>query len=623
MVSNQTNPIQNTSIMPSIIEDSQGDEDSDYTFEADFIRHRTRQVAFKRELENHYRTMSARRPKRKHCATTASTASSSSLSEYHNNHNHNHNHSQIQTQNQNRRRHEKLPSPSPSALSLNQPSSEDDSEDDILEFLQPTRSSGLRNLQLAAPKLTMADIQERIAKNKARDEEIRRAQELLEETEFSNEKRQTESATANINTYLKSQEGVPAILNVLNPSSRKCDQLPTWSFFGNASMIHQAPLGELFAAIQDSGCISALLRANEPELGVENIRDFLVSGAMVDCLESYCSVLEPPLRQLLLDAVCLRGDEDISFSCFTLVTALHEQFESVLDQKGLQRIFELIGGSRSALDLNKPLVASYREGTPDNANEKSVTYSPSWWNICLVLKMLRNLLQGLTDDGLRITWGLVVRFSLDERRMKERRGQPEFLSLIENLLGQVGRRSNSLVQTILSETLASVTNRAFQVQLLGVLPTTSRFSHDFRKQLARLFFSGNKVYIGPEPSSGILMGSIVAALESKEVRIPKGESHAQLQNVVDIINVSVDDARWCANVVERDEEGQSENLLEKLILHIKHSKEFTQDAGIHLDIEKSNAKDSFAQLIIRLEGVRKKRRGVQTVMDNYFRLGPE
>ncbi|KAF3294098.1 hypothetical protein TWF132_003551 [Orbilia oligospora] len=613
----------NTSIMPSIIEDSQGDEDSDYTFEADFIRHRTRQVAFKRELENHYRTMSARRPKRKHCATTASTASSSSLSEYHNNHNHNHNHSQIQTQNQNRRRHEKLPSPSPSALSLNQPSSEDDSEDDILEFLQPTRSSGLRNLQLAAPKLTMADIQERIAKNKARDEEIRRAQELLEETEFSNEKRQTESATANINTYLKSQEGVPAILNVLNPSSRKCDQLPTWSFFGNASMIHQAPLGELFAAIQDSGCISALLRTNEPELGVENIRDFLVSGAMVDCLESYCSVLEPPLRQLLLDAVCLRGDEDISFSCFTLVTALHEQFESVLDQKGLQRIFELIGGSRSALDLNKPLVASYREGTPDNANEKSVTYSPSWWNICLVLKMLRNLLQGLTDDGLRITWGLVVRFSLDERRMKERRGQPEFLSLIENLLGQVGRRSNSLVQTILSETLASVTNRAFQVQLLGVLPTTSRFSHDFRKQLARLFFSGNKVYIGPEPSSGILMGSIVAALESKEVRIPKGESHAQLQNVVDIINVSVDDARWCANVVERDEEGQSENLLEKLILHIKHSKEFTQDAGIHLDIEKSNAKDSFAQLIIRLEGVRKKRRGVQTVMDNYFRLGPE
>ncbi|KAF3129765.1 hypothetical protein TWF703_008503 [Orbilia oligospora] len=325
--------------------------------------------------------------------------------------------------------------------------------------------------------------------------------------------------------------------------------------------------------------------------------------------------------------------------------ALHEQFESVLDQKGLQRIFELIGGSRSALDLNKPLVASYREGTPDNANEKSVTYSPSWWNICLVLKMLRNLLQeyyqlmnphhtaicstnsvpcnSLTDDGLRITWGLVVRFSLDERRMKERRGQPEFLSLIENLLGQVGRRSNSLVQTILSETLASVTNRAFQVQLLGVLPTTSRFSHDFRKQLARLFFSGNKVYIGPEPSPGILMGSIVAALESKEVRIPKGESHAQLQNVVDIINVSVDDARWCANVVERDEEGQSENLLEKLILHIKHSKEFTQDAGIHLDIEKSNAKDSFAQLIIRLEGVRKKRRGVQTVMDNYFRLGPE
>ncbi|KAF3169221.1 hypothetical protein TWF106_005740 [Orbilia oligospora] len=495
----------NTSIMPSIIEDSQGDEDSDYTFEADFIRHKTRQVTFKRELENHYRTMSTRRPKRKHSATTAPTASS--LSEYHNNQN--------QNQNQNhRRRHEKLPSPSPSALSLRQPSSEDDSEDDILEFLQPTRSSGIRNLQPAAPQLTMADIQERIAKNKARDEEIRRAQELLEETESPNAKRQTESATANINAYLKSREGVPAILN-----------------------------------------------------------------------------------------------------------ALHEQFEPVLDQKGLQRIFELIGGSRSALDLNKPLVASYREGTPDNTNEKSDTYDPSWWNICLVLKMLRKLLQGLTDDGLRITWGLVVRFSLDERRMKERRGQPEFLSLIENLLGQVGRRDNSLVQTILSETLASVTNRAFQVRLLGVLPTTSRFSHDFRKQLARLFFSGNKVYIGPEPSPGILMGSIVAALKSKEVRIPKGESHAQLQNVIDIINVSVDDARWCANVVERDEGGQSENLLEKLILHIKHSKEFTQDAGIHLDIEKSNAKDSFAQLIIRLEGVRKKRRGVQTVMDNYFRLG--
>lgn len=115
------------------------------------------------------------------------------------------------------------------------------------------------------------------------------------------------------------------------------------------------------------------------------------------------------------------------------------------------------------------------------------------------------------------------------------------------------------------------------------------------------------------------MGSIVATLESKEVRIPKGESHAQLQNIVDIINIAVDDARWCANVVERDEKGHSENLLEKLILHIKHSKEFTQDAGIQLNIEKSNAKDSFAQLIIRLEGVRQKRRGTQTVMDKYFR----
>lgn len=585
----------------SIVEDSQGDEDSDYTFEADLIRHKTRRAALKIELDNHSRTMSARRSKRKHPTTAAA-----SLSNHHDHHRH--------------RETSTSASSLSSALSLDHSSSEDDSGDDILAFLQPKQSSSRsRSLQSAAPKLTMADIQDRVAKNKARDEEIRRAQKLLEESEASNRKKQTQPSSANIGAYLKTQEGVPAILNVLNPSSGKSNQLPRWSFFSGATVTHQVPLDELCASIRDSGCMSAFLGPNDHELDVENIRDLLVSGAMVDCLESCSSTLEPSLCQLLLDAVCLRGDEDISFSCLTLITTLHEQFESILDQRRIQRIFELIGGSRGALDLSKPLEPSYREGDIDTINEQSGSYSPNWWNICLVLTMLRKLLQGLNDDGLRILWGLVVRLSLDERRMKERRGQPEFLSLMENLLEKVGRRSNSLVQTILSETQASVTDRTFQVQLLGLLPTTSGFSHDFRKRLARLFFSGNPVYIGPEPSPGVLMGSIVATLKSKQVRISKGESHAQLQNIVDIINIAVDDAQWCANVLERDENGHSENLLEILILHLKHSKEFIQDAGIQLNIEKSNAKDSFVKLIIRLESVRQKKRGTQTVMDKYFR----
>ncbi|KAK6500548.1 hypothetical protein TWF506_003322 [Arthrobotrys conoides] len=596
----------NTPIIPSIVEDSQGDEDSDYTFEADLIRHKTRRSTFKIELETHYRTMSARRPKRKHSAVASSAAS---FSEYHKHHLHHLSHNETSSS----------ASSLSSTLSLHQSFSEEDSEDDILAFLQPKKSTGRRNLQQAVPKLTMADIQARVAKNKARDEEIRRAQELLEESESLNQNNQNQSSTANISAYLKSQEGAPAILNVLSPGSGRSDQLPTWSFFGDACAISQVPLDKLFASIRDSSSIRVFLGSTEPALAIENIRDFLVSGAIVDCLDGCSSILEHPLCQLLIDAVCLRGDEDVSFSCLTLITALHEQFEPILDKRRLQRIFELIGGSRRALDLSKPLEASYRvQGNANNTNKESGPYHPSWWNICLVLKMLSNLLQGLTDDGLCTIWGLVVRFSLDERRMKERRSQPEVAGLIENILGEVECRSISLVQTILSETQASVIDRTLQVQLLGILPPTSRFSHDFRKRLARLFFSGNSVCSGPELSPGVLVASIVAALKSKEVRIPKGESHAQLQHIVDIINISVDDAQWCANLVERDDKGQSENVLEKLILHIKHSKEFTQDAGIQLNIEKSNAKDSFAQLIIRLEGIRKKRREAQTVVDDYF-----
>lgn len=220
--------------------------------------------------------------------------------------------------------------------------------------------------------------------------------------------------------------------------------------------------------------------------------------------------------------------------------------------------------------------------------------------------------------------------------MKERRGQPELFRLTEVLLEQleggnsvarVGHAPTTLdrsmgltitQQTILEDIWGSVTHRTLQVQFLGLLPTTSGFSHDFRKRLARLFFSGNPVYLEVDPGPDILMNGIVTSLTSKEVLIPKGESHIQVQNIVDIINIAVDDARWCVNTVAKNEKGISENLLDKLILRLKHSKEFIQE-GNDLNIEKSNAKDSFAKLIMRLESIQQKRRGKQTVMDKYFR----
>ncbi|KAK6503622.1 hypothetical protein TWF481_008630 [Arthrobotrys musiformis] len=542
--------------------------------------------------------MSARRPKRKTPTIKAIAASSSLSPNQHSLHD----------------LHQTRPPLSP--LSIHESSSEGDSEDDILAFLNPRQRLGLSSLQTTAPKLTMADIREKVAKNKARDEEIRRAQRLLEESESLNIKDQTRPSSTDIGAYFKSQEGMPAVLNVLNPGSEKSSQLPIWSFFSGAAVAHHIPLDNLYASIRDSSCTSAFLG---PSDGEPDIRGFLVSGAMADCLEICSSTLESPLRQLLLDAVCLGGDEDISFACFTLITTLHKQFESILDPKGIRRIFELIGGSRHALDPGKPLEAIYQEGDSNNTDWPSFSYSPNWWNISLVLKMLSQLIQGLDNHCLQAIWGLVLRFSLDWRRMKEQIGQVEFLFLVERLLTHFELRGDTLIQAILLEAQASVTNRTLQVQLLGMLPVTSGFSHDFRKRLARLFLSGNPAYTREEPGPGILMGSIVSTLRSKEVRISKGESHAQLQNIIDIMNIAVDDARWCVNVLERDGGGGSENLLEKLIVHLKHSKEAIQEAGAELNIEKSNAKDSFAKLIIRLEAIRQKKRATQTVVSKYFR----
>ncbi|KAK6361091.1 hypothetical protein TWF730_004840 [Orbilia blumenaviensis] len=518
------------------------------------------------------------------------------------------------------------PSSSSSSLSSLSPlesPAEDDSEDDILAFLKPKQSSALIStasaaLRPPAPKLTMADIHAKLAKNKARDNEISRAQKLFEQSETSKQI-PTKSASAALNTYLETQEGVPAILGMLKKPTGKADQLPSWSFFGDTPTVPQILLEELCASIRASTCIRPFLGSDPRDLGVENIRDFLVSGAMVDCLGSCSSSLDPPLCHLFLDTVCAGIDEDVSFSCLTLVTTLRTQFEPILDQSRIVRIFELIGGSKAALDPTKPLETDSQDGRLSDTTDKGEPDLPRWWNISLVLKMLSRLLQGLSDDVFRVVWGLVVRLSLDERRMKERRGQPEFLDLVENLLQQLECRGYQLTRTILSEIYASVIDRTLQVQLLGLLPATSGFSHDFRKRLARAFFSRNTIYLGPEPGPGILMGSIIAALASKEIRISKGESHTQLQNIIDIINIAVDDGRWCANVVERTEKGTSENLLDKLILHLNHSKEFIQAAGFQLNIEKSNAKDSFAKLIIRLEAVRQRKRGTQTVMDRYFR----
>lgn len=274
--------IQLASARPSIVEDSNGDDDSDYSYETDLIRHRARRATFKIELDNHSRKMAARRPKRKRLAPSRQTSSLSS------------------------------------SVSLHE-SSEDDSEDDILAFLQPKQQQSLGSLLTAAPKLTMADIRERVTKNKARDKEIRRAQRLLEESESLNQ-RPTQPSNANINSYLESQEGAPALLSMLKPSGGKSDQLPRWSFFGGTVAPQRIPLEELCASIRASACISGFLGSDVYRLGnqnysrprsrivkltpqgVEDIRDLLVSGTLVDYLRVNLSRLELSLRHLLLDA---------------------------------------------------------------------------------------------------------------------------------------------------------------------------------------------------------------------------------------------------------------------------------------------------------------------------------
>ncbi|KAK6355386.1 hypothetical protein TWF696_004493 [Orbilia brochopaga] len=536
------------------------------------------------------------------------------------------------------------PPSSPSDATVN---SDDDSDEELAAFLNPAdKKSGLRASVAPPPKLSMAEILALTRKNKARDHEISRAKRLLDGDTTDKTIPSTVGDTSALPSEPKGDQETP-FPDILKPSPLKPSQPDRqWSFFGSASDLSQSSYKKLREAWRETLAPSHLDMPADPHDIDDVIRDFLVSGSIANALNFGALQLVPDLYSLILDELCLESDEALSTAYLGVIVVNprllyiillnpigpnsliarqsdRNHFDTYMDEARIKRLFALLGGSENALDLGSPLQMRPRgEETSSSSQNSSVSVTTSWWNVSLVLRLLAKIAQSLTPEQLRVSWGLVIRLGLDEHRMRERKCHVELLEVMEAFMYTFESGEYPLVESVLTDMKTTIVERPLQVQTLDLIPVTSTFSHKFRRRLALVFFSNNPVYLREALEPDILMRGIMDALDSRDVNPPKGETYSRVQNILDMINIAIDDAKWSARVVTTTNSGEPELLLDRLVLLLKHSKETIHEAN-DLNIEKSDAKDSFAKLILRLQCLRPRTKAAQTVIERYFRQDTE
>ncbi|EPS36896.1 hypothetical protein H072_9475 [Dactylellina haptotyla CBS 200.50] len=524
--------------------------------------------------------------------------------------------------------------------------SADSSEDDVISFLKSASMPSTRGLEYAKPKLTMTDILELTRRNKTTDLEIRRAQLLLEAT-VSPPSGCTVSKDQSID-YLKAARNNnnntnnPSFLKFLKPTSKCEAHTNRWQFFdkkrrvavANADRVARSPLTDIWFSITtncgSSACNRPINSKRVPSVvhnsrtsslrtGFQDdseVRDILVSGVIADLFKRSSLELEPEIQDHILNELCTQEDEDLCLAYINIATALQDQFCNILSKDRIMQIFKMLGGSDHALNLEAPLYMEINEY--ETKGNGRVPFIPSWRNVSFALKLLERIAPGLKPEQLRTIWNLVIRLALDEGGARERSFHVQLTDLVEILIEQIESKDSGFLEVILTDMKVSIKDRALQIKVLDSIPTTSVSSHTLRRRLSLVFFSGNPSYLRGGFEESALMTEVLTMLLSADIKIPQGESHAKVQNMVDIVNIAIDDPPWSMMGSIALSNKEFEPPLEHLIACLRQAKESIQE-GNDLNIEKSDAKDSFSKLILRLECMRSKSKVSQTLMEKYFR----
>ncbi|KAF3916024.1 hypothetical protein AA313_de0205001 [Arthrobotrys entomopaga] len=232
----------------AIVEDSQGD-DSEYDYEQDFARFKTRQEIFKLEMERHSQTFSQLKPKKNENKRKIKERQRNAEQD---------DYFQPQSRQKISRRQS---SSSLSSLTSLSASIQDSSDDDILSFLKRDKTPGLKVSEATKPRLTIAEILEQTKKNKARDLEIRRAQQLLEESESTVLSALDAPVASKIDTYLKPSGGDHSLLGLLNSHPTNSETLTRSFLFFNTNVndtesagFNHGTLSALWGPVIESVC---------------------------------------------------------------------------------------------------------------------------------------------------------------------------------------------------------------------------------------------------------------------------------------------------------------------------------------------------------------------------------
>ena len=308
----------------------------------------------------------------------------------------------------------------------------------------------------------------------------------------------------------------------------------TWSFFDAHAKTKPFSTPE-FPSFEDE-TLGALLSDNTLR------QQTFMSGFVEDYAKK--APLPEELLLWILDASYSEPRDDLRQAYANTLREASEQIASILTVDCLNSVFEKVGASAVALNIEEPVLprATFPEGSQNDER----------LSLLFILELLRRVSSTLGIDTRTHAVSLLCRLLLDENIINNGR----LLNSLEHTLTSLFQQASfsdpesqaQFVETILLRLYNCTTSPSLRVQLLRNLPFLSPQWLYLRRQLALSFFFSDPSYLTYPPRKPFSLSKISTHLSTSTFDITNDTDYTALTSSIIILDIAIDAADRPTNI---------------------------------------------------------------------------
>ncbi|KAI5846214.1 hypothetical protein BZA05DRAFT_447630 [Tricharina praecox] len=457
-------------------------------------------------------------------------------------------------------------------------------------------------MHIANYKSTMPKLLRQREKEKALDEELRLAYNLIEESERKEKEPQIDpkaGITEETAQKVMGTDGSGArLMEALDRDDSWGVNCAFFEFFDHKMMPNRNRKPFPVAAVKKSPACTLLENPAARE-------QMFLNGAFVDICGQPDLALPDEVLLWIMDEVCLDQREDMVLAYYKTLLGHQDRLVPLMSVEKMVSLFELLGASATALDLERQLqFGQSNEMGPDFG--AGVQHWRSW-NIIHMVKILETVgeIYAVNGDAQRTQsiCSILIRMSLDDQLSR----QSSFLVTIEAALYRVLQAIpddvwDDRIKVIGYNIMSTILKPQFRARVLNILPLYSQTLHLFRRRLACAFLYEDASYLIREYLTLVDLDKMATLLGESQFKITRKTEYVELNSLIRILEIAVDSGATSGTPIEQDK--GVDRLVE--LLRAMFTRIIDTNAR---DLARTVAKDAIERFQFRLNfAVRSKRR---------------